>query len=476
MTPLDLILLVPEFAAPSWARWRAILALITVAIRSLYIAAGRGSGKSRIIAFLAVCYACREYRRAPGERIFVGVFAPDRKQAATTFSYILGLLQTVPQLAAMIERETADRIDLENGVSIEVLTASKAAPRSRSYALAIIEEAAFLESDEDSANPDVELLRALRPALARVPGSLLCVVSSPYARSGILHAAAQRHEDGTTPPHEIYINAPTDELNPTFDKTAISDAYAEDPTGAATEYGAAFRNDIETFVSLEAVAAVTVGGRLELPPLPGIAYTAFLDFAGGSGKDSATLAIAHHIDRNGQRVGVLDMTREVRPPFSPESVCREFADAMKRFRCSLATADKFAGGFPVEQMKKLGVTVDHSDKSKSDLYLALLPLVNSKRIELLDVERLRTQLTGLQRKTARGGRDSVDHPRGRHDDVINAAAGALVLAVAEPKYSTVTWGSGRLGAGHVVVTSSAAQRRSLLRRYHEESRARLGLH
>ena len=30
--------------------------------------------------------------------------------------------------------------------------------------------------------------------------------------------------------------------------------------------------------------------------------------------------------------------------------------------------------------------------------------------------------------TARGGRDSIDHPKGARDDVANAVAGALVLA------------------------------------------------
>jgi hypothetical protein len=34
----------------------------------------------------------------------------------------------------------------------------------------------------------------------------------------------------------------------------------------------------------------------------------------------------------------------------------------------------------------------------------------------------------LERRTSRGGKDSVDHPPGSHDDVANAAAGALVLA------------------------------------------------
>jgi hypothetical protein len=43
----------------------------------------------------------------------------------------------------------------------------------------------------------------------------------------------------------------------------------------------------------------------------------------------------------------------------------------------------------------------------------------------LDVPRLHAQLVGLERRTARGGRDSIDHAPGAHDDLANAAAGAL---------------------------------------------------
>jgi hypothetical protein len=68
-----------------------------------------------------------------------------------------------------------------------------------------------------------------------------------------------------------------------------------------------------------------------------------------------------------------------------------------------------------------------SDKSKSELCGALLPLLNSRRVDLLDDKRLVSQLLGLERRTARGGRDSIDHAPGAHDDVINAVAGALVL-------------------------------------------------
>ena len=54
--------------------------------------------------------------------------------------------------------------------------------------------------------------------------------------------------------------------------------------------------------------------------------------------------------------------------------------------------------------------------------------MNSRRVDLLDLSRLETQLVGLERRTSRAGRDVVDHPPGGHDDLANAAAGALTMA------------------------------------------------
>lgn len=39
---------------------------------------------------------------------------------------------------------------------------------------------------------------------------------------------------------------------------------------------------------------------------------------------------------------------------------------------------------------------------------------------------------GLERRTARGGKDSIDHGRGSHDDVANAVAGCCHLAATLP--------------------------------------------
>src|SRR5207249_485959 len=68
---------------------------------------------------------------------------------------------------------------------------------------------------------------------------------------------------------------------------------------------------------------------------------------------------------------------------------------------------------------------DPSGGSADDMTLA-----NSQRCELLDHPKLAAQFLGLERRTARGGRDSIDHGPGAHDDLANAVAGSLLLAAA----------------------------------------------
>jgi hypothetical protein len=126
----------------------------------------------------------------------------------------------------------------------------------------------------------------------------------------------------------------------------------------------------------------------------------------------------------------LDCVREVRPPFSPESVVSEFAGLLKTYHVTRVTGDRYAGEWPREQFRKYGIVYEIAPKPKSDLYRDLLPLLNSRSLTLLDNVRLREQLVGLERRTARSGRDSIDHAPGAHDDVANASAGALILAQA----------------------------------------------
>jgi hypothetical protein len=377
------------------------------------------------MAIIAVCFAIRRYDRAPGERIYVGVFAPDRKQARVVFRYVLGLFHRSALLKGLVESETRESVDLTNGVTIEVITASANAPRSRSYALAIIDEAAFLPQEE-SANPDVELVRAVRPALARVRGSMLAVVGSPYAQRGVLWEAWQRYKD-SMPEDVVLVKAATTELNPSFDVRAIDKAREEDPIAAATEYDAEFRSDVEGYVSLEVILACVDKGVAERAPNPSTDYFAFVDPAGGSGTDSMTLAIAHKMEG----FMVLDALREIRPPFSPEHTAKEFATVLKSYHLDSVTGDRYGGDWPKEAFSRQDITYEPSEKSKSELYVDALAFLNSRRIRLLEHARLQTQISGLERRSARGGRDSIDHGPGGHDDLANVALGVAATFLDE---------------------------------------------
>jgi hypothetical protein len=263
-----------------------------------------------------------------------------------------------------------------------------------------------------------------------VKGALLIGLSTPNAARGELYKAYQRYT-GTDDPTGLAWNADTLSMNPAVDEGVIADAFADDPIAAASEYGqggsVVFRRDVEAFLDAEAIRAATIGGRRELPPVDGLRYVAFVDPSGGSG-DSFTLAIAHRE----QERAVLDLVRERRPPFSPDDVVQEFTETLEPYGIGFVTGDRYAGEWPRERFAAHGIGYQPSERTKSDLYRELLPAVNAQRVELLDLPRLAAQLCGLERRVSRGGRDSIDHLPGGHDDLANAAAGALVAAVEGP--------------------------------------------
>lgn len=391
--------------------------------REAWVVAGRRSGKSFIAALVGVYLACfKDYRPhlAPGERAHILVVAADRQQAQVVFRYIRGFLAVNAMLARMVEAERAESVDLTNRVTLSVATCSYRALRGYTLAAAICDEVAFWRS-EDSADPATEVIRAVRPALASIPGSLLLCISSPYARSGPLWEAYRKHygEDSDT----LVWQAPTRLMNPTIAQELIDRDMMADPEAARSEWLGEFRSDLETFLPLEALEAVVTPGRYELPPQAGVSYTAFVDPSGGRG-DAAALALAHV---EGERV-ILDVARRWPAPHNPQAVIQEMAGICKAYGVRKVCGDRYAGSWPSQEFTRHGIGYDPAPQDKSRIYLDFLPLVLSGRCELLDVKRLLSELRDLVRRPRSGGRDLVDHPPKGSDDLANAAAGAVTLA------------------------------------------------
>jgi hypothetical protein len=394
-----------------------------------WLVVGRRGGKSINAAAVAVERAVfRDYSKvlAPGERGVVLCLASDKRQASVVFSYVVALLEGSPLLSRFIDVKRAESVDLNNRISIEVHTASYKTVRGLTVVCCIADEVAFWQSDE-SANPDKEIVRAIKPGMASIPGSLLLGISTPYSRRGELYRQYDRHYGQDS--NVLVWRGSTQEMNPTIPDQFIADAYEDDPVAASAEYGATFRTDVESFLSAEVVQAVTVSGRHELPRVSQVRYFGFVDPSGGS-QDSMTLALAHL--ESG--VAVLDCVRERRPPFSPEGVTEEYAAVLRSYGVSQVTGDRYGGEWPREQFRKHGIDYVPSKRTKSEIYATALPLFNSHKLKLLDHKRLRAQLEGLERRVSRAGRDSIDHYPGGRDDIANAACGALVLAASQRIY------------------------------------------
>jgi hypothetical protein len=88
-----------------------------------------------------------------------------------------------------------------------------------------------------------------------------------------------------------------------------------------------------------------------------------------------------------------------------------------------------------------GITYRLADQVRSDLYRDMLPVLNSGRLDLVASPTAVNQIASLERRVARGGRESIDHPPHGHDDLANVIAGLIGLCVRRPQAATALVGS-----------------------------------
>ena len=395
---------------------------------------GRRAGGSRSASVLGAYIGglCTHPALAAGERGVLLCVAADQRQADVILNYTEANFRNSPVLAQLIEARTARELRLTNGIDIEVRAADHKRLRGLTFVAAICDEIAFWPTD-DAANADNEILDAIRPGLSTTGGPLF-MISSPYARRGELWRAYTKHHGPAGDPLILVAKGSSRDFNATLPQSVIDRAYERDAAAASAEFGGEFRKDIDSPFNLEAVQAVVDRGVYERAPVRGITYDAFADPSGGSA-DSFALSVGHTDRSDWQKpVVVVDSVREQRPPFNPSSVAEEFAGVLKSYGVTKVIGDKYAGQWVIEVFAKLSIKYEQSAAPKSDLYRDLLPLINSNRIRLLDNAKLVNQLVGLERRVARGGRDSIDHGPGGHDDIANAVAGLASVTNRYPGY------------------------------------------
>jgi hypothetical protein len=407
----------------------------TSRVRELWAIVGRRGGKSRMAAAVAVYIGCFcKHRLAHGEVGHILVLAASRDQARVVFEYCLAFLEQSPILRQELLSVTANEIRLRGNIVIGVHSNSFRNVRGRTLIACIFDECSFWRSD-DSANPDLETYRAVRPALITPHGTgMLVSISTPYRKTGLVYQ--KWHEFfGSDDDATLVVRGPSREFNPLLTEQSVQQALKDDPEGAKAEWEAEFRADLQTFLDEHLItSAIDYSRPLELPPRA-FRYVGFVDPSGGR-HDAYTLCIGH---KEGDGF-VADVMRGVRPPFDPAEVTHSYAGLLQDYRIKQAIGDNYAAEWVTATFKDAGIKFVRSEHPKSQLYLEALPLFTRGLIAIPDLPPLLKELRLLERQTHRSGKDTVDHGKRGSDDYSNALCGCSAHCMKQGTYrSDLDW-------------------------------------
>ncbi len=147
---------------------------------------GRRGGKTKLASRIALYEGFRSHNLTRGDRGYVMLIAPTKRQAQIAFRYIFADLKSSSLLWPSVVNARRDEIDLIHGTTIACYACSHIAVRGVSIVCAICDELAFWHHEETAANPEEEVLAALRPAMAALPTAKLIKISTPYRKEGTL--------------------------------------------------------------------------------------------------------------------------------------------------------------------------------------------------------------------------------------------------------------------------------------------------
>ena len=179
--------------------------------------------------------------------------------------------------------------------------------------------------------------------------------------------------------------SPSRTMNPSLPQSVVDRAIERDPASAAAEFGAQFRTDIEAFVNIEAVRACVSSGVYERAPIPGVSYCSIR-------RSSRWQRCRQHDDGIGhidhaKQIVIIDAIRERKPPFSPEQVTSNLLPCCSNITSPKSLATATPAVFRQSNLASSACSMNRVP-SRADLYVDLLPMINSCSIALLDNAKL----------------------------------------------------------------------------------------
>jgi hypothetical protein len=408
--------------------------IYTDGVRTAVLRLGRRSGKGRLAAvaaaYEATVNAGAHLAAVPrGEQVAIVVLATNQKQARLVHGYVRGFLHR-PALAPLLTRETADEIELTNGIVIQTVPCHAASVRGMAIAVVVMDEAAWFTGVDGSPLDAGEVWDALVPSTAQFPERRILVLSTPRFAYGWFAGLVERAESGMFPDLRAW-HATTAEMNPSISPRFLEQERAADPDYFRREYEAEWDAGVGAVFPAELVRAAVRAGPDAYPPRSNVTYVIAVDpaFTG----DAFGLVVGH---REGDRV-LVDFVRgwhgSRHTPVVIDPTLDEIAAIAGAYGRAPVVTDQFAAEAIRQGLAARGVTVlarPWSNDSKIDAVAAVRRCLYAGALELPDHGLLLTELIGLEQRLLPSGPPRIAAGGGGHDDYATALL-ALVLELDE---------------------------------------------
>jgi hypothetical protein len=373
-----------------------------------------------VATFEATVNAAAHLAAVPhGEQVAIVVVATSQRQARVVHRYIAGFLRR-PALASLVVRESADEIELANGIVILTLPCNAASARGLAICVVILDEAAWFQGVDGSPLDVGEIWKALVPATAQFDERRVIVASSPRWSGDWFANLCARAATGDDPETRTW-TASTQEMNPSISTAFLDAERLRDPVAFRREYEASFESAISAVFDADLVRAAVREGD-ELPPRPGVDYVLACDpaFTG----DRFAVVIGHR-DEDTQIIvdRIASWAGSKANPVQIDLTLDAIATMAQAYGGSRVLIDQFSAQAIAQGLRMRGVRVEErpwTNESKVDAVAAVRRCLYAGRLSIPRHRELIAELVSLEQRPTAGGRPRIAAPGRAHDDFATA--------------------------------------------------------
>jgi hypothetical protein len=382
-------------------------------------------------------------------------------------------LTEAPSLARLlVGKPMRSRIELSNHFEIRTYACTATTARAYSIPFACLNEAAFYRLS-GSVNADTEILASVRRGMVGFPTSKLLIVSTPFAKSGILYDYFQRFYGRDDSMDVLVWRASAAFMNPTITQARLDEERrVMDPGQFEREFLAEFVDDASAWLPGDLIEAAVDTGIVERPYNPAHKYSMAID-ASGAGACGFAVSVTHVEQADTARVVVQDLGRVwMKPPsgqLNLDAIVREIVGLGEDYRVKFAWSDRYAGAWPKQRFEAVSggrftlkdpVVRRNAQEvylHKSDAFFETAPLFRTGCIRLLDLPSQTREFRNLESRPMEGGRMRISKPpvRSEMDDQATALATAAAMLVSvKTSFTSITFGWTRTTDGQMHAHSS----------------------